>query len=58
MSHDELLSLARSARLTLTETYDRGAGIPKEFKELYAFHQKEFPQTPLLAPPPLQILPL
>lgn len=51
MSQEELLSLARSARLTLTETYDKGAAIPKEFKELYTFHQKEFPQVSLLAPP-------
>jgi hypothetical protein len=51
MSQEELLNLTRSARLTLTETYDRGAGIPKDFKELYAFHKKELPQTPLLDPP-------
>lgn len=45
-------SLVHSTRLTLAETFDPRIRLPKDFKEVYDFHKKEFPQYPVtpLAP--------
>ena len=42
-THEEYRDLVHSTRLTLSETFDLQTRMPKDFKELYDFHKKEFP---------------
>ncbi|MCB1113866.1 MAG: hypothetical protein KDK62_03835 [Chlamydiia bacterium] len=49
-SKEELLEITSSLKLTLTETFDRSLRVPIDFKEIEAFHKKEFPNYPLETP--------
>lgn len=40
-------NLVASTRLTLAETFDLQTRLPKDFKEIHAFHKKAFPDYPI-----------
>ena len=50
--HQEYQELVKATRLTLLETFDPQMKVPNDFKEIHAFHKKEFPQYPLNPLPP------
>lgn len=49
---EEYLDLVKATKLTLAETFDPQMRLAKDFKEIHAFHKKEFPNYPVspLAP--------
>lgn len=49
--HEEFQELVSAARLTLSESFENQIRVPKDFKELYTFHKKEFPGYPVFEPP-------
>lgn len=48
--HDEFKDLVSSTKLTLLETFDPQTRVAKNFKEIYEFQKKEFPNYPVAAP--------
>ena len=44
---EDYQGLVKATRLTLAETFDPQMRVVKDFKEIHAFHKKEFPNYPV-----------